>query len=64
MQNFKVIGATFFELSRDKKLTTYTQTHRYTDTRTHKHTNTQTYIFGKRLFLECISYIDKGNGEI
>ena len=30
MQKFKAIGATFFELSRDKKLTTYTQTHIHT----------------------------------
>ena len=33
MQNFEAIGATSFELSRDKKLTPYAHTH----TRTHVH---------------------------
>ena len=54
MQNFRAIGATSFELSRDKKLTTYT----------HTHTDTHTYIFSRRLFFQCRSYINKGNGEI
>ena len=40
MQNFRAIGATSFELSRDKKLITYT----HTDTHTHRHTHTQTHI--------------------
>ena len=54
MPNFRAIGATFFELSRDKKLTT----------NTHTQTDTHTYIFGRRLFFQCRSYINKGNGEI
>ena len=58
MQNFKAIGATSFESSRDKKLTT----HRQKDTETH--TDTHTYIFGRRLFFQCRSHINKGNGEI
>ena len=35
MQNFKMIGATPLELSRDKKLTTYAHTHAHTHTHTH-----------------------------
>ena len=62
MQNFRAIGATFFELSRDKKLTTHTHTH--TRAHTHTRTHTHTYIFGRRLFFQCRSYINKGNGEI
>ena len=72
MQNFRAIGATSFELSRDKKLTTYTQTHTHrhtrthtrTQTHTHTDTDTHTYIFGRWLFFQCRSYINKGNGEI
>ena len=66
MQNFKTIRATSFELSRDKKLTTYTHTHTHTHTHahTHAHIHTHPYIFGRRLFFQCRSYINKGNGEI
>ena len=60
MQNFIAIGATSFDLSRDKKLTTYTQKH----TQTHTRTDTHTYIFGRRTFFQCRSYVNKGNGEI
>ena len=38
MQYFKTIRATSFELSRDKKLTTYTHTHTHTHRQTHIHT--------------------------
>ena len=34
----------------------------HTHTRTHTHTHP--YIFGRRLFFLCRSYINKGNGEI
>ena len=64
MRNFRVIRATSIELSRDKKLTTYTQTHKQTDGWTNKQANTHTYIFGKRFFSQFRSYIDKENGEI
>ena len=62
MQNFRAIGATSFELSRDKKLTTYAHTHArtHTHTRTHAHT----YTFGKRLFYQYRLYINMENGEI
>ena len=50
VQNFKAIGATSFELLRDKKLTTYA--------------HTRTYFFGKRLFFQCRIYINIENGEI
>ena len=37
MHNFKAIGATSFELSRDKQLTTHRQTDRQTDRHTDIH---------------------------
>ena len=36
----------------------------HTHTQTHTHTDTHTYIFGRRLFFQCRSYVNKGNGEI
>ena len=44
MQNFRSICATTNELSRDKKLTTYTQTNGRTDRRTDGRTDKHTYI--------------------
>ena len=55
MQNIKAIGVTSFELSQDKKLTSYTKTHRYTYI---------LYIFGRQLFSQSRSYVTKENGEI
>ena len=59
----KAIGAVSIEYSRKQKLTTYTHkhTHKHTHTHTHTqtHTQTHTYIFGRRLFFHCRSYICK-----
>ena len=60
------------ELSRDKKLTTYTQTDGRTDGRTDGQTDgrtdgrteTHTYIFGKRLYFQLRPYMNNENGEI
>ena len=53
MQNFKTICAISFDLSHDKKLTSY------------KHSQTQTYIFGRLLFFNLDNIgINKVNGEI
>ena len=64
MQNIKTIGATLLELSRDKKLTTYTQTDTQTDRQTHTHTYTRTHTFSADDFFQCRSHINKGNVEI
>ena len=39
-------------------------THAHTHAHTHTRTHTHPYIFGWRLFFQCRSYINKGNGEI
>ena len=55
MQNFKAIGATSFELSLDKKLTTYKQTNKQNDNKkinrqTYRQTDTQSYISANDFF--------------